>query len=73
MKRTFKMENLDCANCAAKMEERIKKLDGVNSAVVSFATQRLVLDADDGAFDSIVEECRKVCKKIDRDTDIIVR
>lgn len=72
MKRTFKMENLDCANCAAKMEERINRLDGVNSAVVSFATQRLVLDADDEAFDSIVEECRKVCRKIDRGTNIIV-
>lgn len=72
MKRTFKMENLDCANCAAKMEERIKKLTGVNSAFVSFATQRLVLDADDEAFDSIVEECRRVCRKIDKGTDIIV-
>lgn len=71
MKRTFKMENLDCANCAAKMEERIKRLDGVNSAVVSFATQRLVLDADDEAFDSIVEECIRACRKIDKGTNII--
>ncbi len=72
MKKTFKMVNLDCANCAAKMEDRIRKLEGVNSANVSFVTQKLVLDAEDGMFDSILEKCRQVCRKIDRKTDIII-
>lgn len=71
MKKAFKIENLDCANCAAKMEERIKKLNGVNFAAVSFATQRLVLDANDDIFDSVIEQCKQICKKIDRNTSII--
>ena len=43
MKKTFKLEELDCANCAAKMEAAIRKLDGVQSVTISFMTQRLTL------------------------------
>ena len=46
MKKKFKLQDLDCANCAAKMEESIKKIDGVNDAVVSFMTQKMTVDAD---------------------------
>ena len=54
MKKTFKMIDLDCANCAAKMEAAIKKIDGVQDATVSFMTQKLTIQADDARFDEIV-------------------
>ena len=47
MKKRFELENLECAHCAAKIEDAIGKLDGVNSATVNFMAQKLVLDADD--------------------------
>ena len=50
MKKKFKLVDLDCANCAAKMEGAIKKIDGVNDATVSFLTQKLTLDAEDARF-----------------------
>ena len=56
MKKRFNMVDLDCANCAAKMEAAIKKIDGVNDAAVSFLAQKLVLDADDARFDDILKQ-----------------
>ena len=66
----FKMVDLDCANCAAKMEAAIKKLDGVNDATVSFMMQKLTIDADDARFDEIMQEVVKVCKKVEPDCQI---
>ncbi len=71
MKKTFKLQDLDCANCAAKMEAGIKKLSGVNDAKVSFMSQRLTIDADDAIFDSVVDEAQKICKKIEPDCTIV--
>ncbi|MEG2531866.1 MAG: cation transporter [Gordonibacter sp.] len=71
MRKTFKLEDLDCANCAAKMEHSIKKIDGVNDATVSFMTQKLALDADDARFDAILDEVVRVCKKIEPDMVIV--
>ena len=73
MKKHFKLQDPDCANCAAKMEDAIKKLDGVNSATVSFMTQKLTLDADDARFDEIVQEAVKICKKVEPDCTILVK
>ena len=67
MKKQFKLVNLDCANCAAKMETAIKKLDGVNDATVSFMTQKLTLDVADDCFDSVMDQVVKVCKKVEPD------
>ena len=67
MKKTYKMIDLDCANCAAKMEEAIKKIDSVTSASVSFMTQKLMLEADDARFDAILKEVVKTCKKVEPD------
>ena len=61
MKKKFKLEDLDCANCAAKMEEAIKKIPGVNDAVVSFMTQKMTIDAEDERFEEIMDEVAKVC------------
>ncbi len=71
MRKTFKLQDLDCANCAAKMEAAIKKVDGVHDATVSFMTQKLTVDADDARFDAIIEECARVCRKIEPDCEIV--
>lgn len=72
MKKVFKLEDLDCANCAAKMERAIAKIDGVNCANVSFMSQRLVIEADDARFDEIIKLVVKTCKKIEPDCRIIL-
>ena len=70
MKKTFQMEDLDCANCAAKMEDAIKKIDGVISATVNFMTQKLTLEAEDSRFDEIAKEAAKVCRKVEPDCTV---
>ena len=67
MKKKFKLTDLDCANCAAKMEDAIKKLDGVYDASVSFMMQKMTIDADDARFDEIMKEVVEVCKKVEPD------
>lgn len=64
MKRSFKLENLDCANCAAKMEDQINKLEGV-SASVSFMTQRLNIEAED--MDKALDQAQECISKIEPD------
>ena len=71
MKKTFKLIDLDCANCAAKMEDGIKKLSGVNDASVSFLTQKMTVDADDSRFEQIMDEVAKICSKIEPDCEIV--
>ncbi len=70
MKKTFKMIELDCAHCAAKMQDAIQKLDGVEKVSVNFLTQKMVLEADDQRFDEILEQAVKACKKVDPDCDV---
>ncbi len=67
MKKVFKLTDLDCANCAAKMETSIKKIEGVHDATVSFLTQKMTVDADDARFDEIMQKVVKVCKKVEPD------
>lgn len=71
MKKIYKLEDLDCANCAAKMERSVQKIDGVNSVNVSFMTQRMTIDADDNRFDEIMNEVVKICRKVEPDCRII--
>ena len=70
MKKIIKLEGLCCANCAAKMEDAIKKIDGVNDATVSFMMQKLTIDADEARFDEIMKEVAQVCKKVEPDCKI---
>lgn len=72
MKKKFKLEDLDCANCAAKMEETIKKIPGVNDANVSFMTQKMTVDAEDDKFDDIMKEVVSVCAKVEPDCKILM-
>ena len=67
MKKTFKLTDLDCAHCAAKMEDAIRKLDGVQNVQVNFLAEKLVLEADDARFDQILKEAVKICAKVEPD------
>lgn len=73
MKKTFKLVDLDCANCAAKMEAAIKKLDGVTNASVSFMTQKLTIEAEDSKFDDIVKQAVDCIKKVEPDCKVVVK
>ena len=69
MKKKFKCE-IDCANCAAKVEDAVKKIDSVNDAKVNFMTQKFTLDADDDRFDAILDEAIRTGKKIEPDFEV---
>lgn len=71
MRKTFKLDELDCANCGAKMEAAIKKIDGVVDAKVTFMTQKLLVEADDARFDEIMDEAQNICRKIEPDCEIV--
>ncbi len=73
MKKVFKLENLDCANCAAKIERNLNKIAGVNSAVVTFMTLRLDLDIDESREQEIMEEVIKTAHKTEPDLEFIER
>lgn len=70
MKKTFQLEDLDCANCAAKIEQAIQSLENVMSASVSFMTQKLVLEAADDHFNEVLQAVKKVIKKVDSDVTL---
>ena len=72
MKKTYKMQDLECAHCAAKMENAIAKLDGVNNVSINFMTQKLVLDAADERFDDIIKQAVRLCKAVEPDCEILV-
>lgn len=67
MKKRYKLTDLDCANCAAKMENAIRKIDGVHDATVSFMAQKLTIDADEERFDDIMKEVVAACRKVEPD------
>lgn len=68
MKKTFILEGLGCANCAAKMEKAVKELDGVRDATVNFITTKMVIEAEDEKMETIATAAVKIVKKIEPDT-----
>lgn len=73
MKKTFQLIDLDCANCARKMEETVRRIDGVTAATVSFVTQKMTIEADDERFDAIVKEAVRRCKRVEPDCEVVVK
>jgi len=71
MKKTYILEDLDCANCAAKIEEAVGRLDGVSKSTVTLLTQKLVIEVEEGKADSIVKEIKKIVKKFEPDVEVI--
>lgn len=72
MKKKFKLIDLDCANCAAKMEEAIKKIAGVTDASVNFMMQKMTIEAPDEEFDRVVDEAVKVIAKVEPDCQVVL-
>ena len=72
MKKTYALDELDCANCGLKMEEAVRKIEGVKSVNISFMTQKITLEADDADFDRVLKEAVKACKKVEPDCEIFL-
>ncbi len=72
MKYTYKLENLECAHCAAKMEEGIRKLPGVESANVNFLTQKLIINADSAVIDELMVSVKAIISKIEPDCEVLM-
>lgn len=70
MKKTYKLIDLDCANCARKMEDAIKKLPGVTDAAVNFLSQKMTIEAED--VDAVMKDVVKCCKKVEPDCQIVL-
>ena len=71
MKKAFKLEGLNCANCAEKIEREIKALEGVNFASVNFMTAKMVIDGDDARFDDIIKAAQRIVTKYE--PDVVVK
>ena len=72
MKKTYKID-VDCANCAAKMEEATKKVAGVKDATVAFMAQKMSVEFDDGADEAeVMKNVLKACKKVEPDCEIFM-
>jgi len=71
MKKKFKLEELDCANCAAKMEEAISKIPGVESASISFMAEKLTIEAEEDKFDEILDAAQAAITKVERNCKIV--
>jgi copper chaperone CopZ len=72
MKKTIKLQDLDCANCAAKIENVISKIEGVNNVKVNFMTQKMIFDAEDDKFDELLNQAQKAANKIEKDLVFIM-
>ncbi len=71
MKAVLKLEGLCCANCAAKIENEVKKIDGIEDASLSFMTQKLTIKAPDSDIERIVEQASEIAKKIEDEVEIV--
>ena len=72
MKKTFRIEDLDCPNCAAKLEKAISEIDGVQRASVSFIAQKMIIEADEGDMEKIIASVKKAAKKAVPDCTVII-
>ncbi|MBP3337433.1 MAG: cation transporter [Clostridia bacterium] len=72
MKKTYKIE-VDCANCANKMEEAAKKTSGVKDAVVNFIMQKMIIEFSENASEkNVMKDVISACKKVERDCEIYI-
>ena len=71
MKKIYKLVDLDCAECAGKMERKISKISGVKNCSVNFLLQKLTIEADDANFENIMDSVVKECKRIEPDCKIV--
>ncbi len=72
MKKVFRLEDLDCAHCAAKMQDSIAKIDGVKAVSINFIMQKMTLEADDAVFEDVLKKAQKAIKKVEPDCKIVM-
>ena len=72
MKKVFKLEDLDCAHCAAKMQDAIAKIDGVKAVSINFLMQKMTIEADDAVFEDVLKKAQKAIKKVEPDCRIVL-
>jgi len=72
MKKTFDLTEIDCADCARKIEERLQEITGVQSASVNFLAQKLTLEAEEADFPGILKQAQKVCRRVEPDCRILM-
>ena len=72
MTKVFHLKDLDCANCAAKMEFCLQKIDAINHVSVNFLTQKMMIDVVDDEFENVMQQVVKICKKIEPDCKIMM-
>ena len=71
MKKVVKLEGLDCAHCAAKIEERVTKLEGVKSVVINFMTTKMTLESVDDNIEEIIENVKKLINEVEPDVNMV--
>ena len=71
MRKSFKLDEIDCANCARKLQDELAKLDGVDAVSVNFMTQKLTLSAADECFDDVLDRVATLTARIEPDCEII--
>ncbi len=71
MKKIYRLDEIDCANCAAKLERAVGKIDGVKQAEVNFMAQKMTLEIDDSRAEAVLAEVKKVCAKLEPDCALI--
>lgn len=73
MKKVYKLQDLDCANCAAKIEDAIGKITGVEKASVSFLSQKMIIEAQDSEHERILQEAKKIIKKLEPEVVVLTK
>ena len=71
MRKSFRLDEIDCANCALKLQDALARVDGVRSVSVNFMTQKLTLEAEDARFDAVLDQVVKVAARVEPDCEII--
>ena len=71
MRKSFRLDEIDCANCALKLQDALARVDGVRSVSVNFMTQELTLEAEDARFDAVLDQVVKVAARVEPDCEII--
>ena len=70
MKKKYKLDEIDCANCALKLENALREVDSVSSVKVNYMMQKMTLEADDSVFDKVEKEALAVCKRMEPDMEV---
>ncbi len=72
MKKTYQLTDLDCAQCALKMEDAIRKIDGVTNASVNYIMQKLTIEAPDDRFEAVLQAAIKACRRVEPDCRVVL-